>query len=208
MEINFKNKNQESKVEENLKKFLEKVPRLRSTIETLNRNNVRYGLYAGAQVAVLTSNRESTDVDFLVADKDFDKLREIFPNSKVKGGKGNISDGIFLYLGGEENIEFMAYANLVVNGKRYPNRLTELVWRNIKRFHLGNISFLMLDPVDAVVMKAILQRGRDQGKHDLEDIEAIVKVIDLDRDYLKYKLLDVKADERVINVLRKFNLLK
>ena len=207
MIINYKNKEQEVLVKTNLKKLLDKIPNLRSVIETLNKNNIKYGLYAGAHVAVLTSNRESTDVDLLVADEDFDKLKELFPNSVIKGGKSNISDGIFLYPGGEEKIEFMANANMIEDGKKYPNRLTEAVWNKVVRYEVDGLTFLMLDPVDTVVMKAILQRGKGQGKHDIEDIEAIVNVIDLDKEYLKARLKEVEADKRVFRVLKKLNLI-
>ena len=207
MIINYKNKEQEVLVKTNLKKLLDKIPNLRSVIETLNKNNIKYGLYAGAHVAVLTSNRESTDVDLLVADEDFDKLKELFPNSVIKGGKSNISDGIFLYPGGAEKIEFMANANMIEDGKKYPNRLTEAVWNKVVRYEVDGLTFLMLDPVDTVVMKAILQRGKGQGKHDIEDIEAIVNVIDLDKEYLKARLKEVEADKRVFRVLKKFNLI-
>lgn len=67
--------------------------------------------------------------------------------------------------------------------------------------------FWLANPVDTITSKAIGQRGPEQGKHDLEDIVALFKVVEIDRDYLWQRLPEVRADKRVINCFRVFHII-
>jgi hypothetical protein len=56
------------------------------------------------------------------------------------------------------------------------------VWRELRGARLPVVS-----PEDNVVFKAILQRGPEQGKHDLEDLQTLLAAVGagLDRDYVR-----------------------
>jgi len=82
----------DDKITENLRVLISKNPDLHEVLTKLNANNIRYGLYAGVHVAILTDNRIPTDIDLLVYDDDIAKLKTLFPNAKVKDdGKGCFS---------------------------------------------------------------------------------------------------------------------
>lgn len=76
-----------------LKKILAKNPKLKDIFQTLNNNHIKYGLYAGAFVSIITSNKTPTDIDILIADEDFEKLENLFPYSLIK----KMPDAILLY---------------------------------------------------------------------------------------------------------------
>ena len=54
----------------------------------------------------------------------------------------------------------------------------------------------------------MLQRGGTEKKRDLEDIEDLLRIVNVDERYLHARLLEVNADERVLKALRKFNLIR
>lgn len=55
------------------------------------------------------------DVDLLVHDDDLLKVRELFPFAKTK----DLGDGVFLYIGQEDVIEFMSAADVAKDNAIY-----------------------------------------------------------------------------------------
>jgi hypothetical protein len=160
-----------NQVVENFNKIIIKLPQLISILSELNSTDIKYGLYAGSHVAILTSNRIPTDVDFLVADEDFSKLINLFPLAQVKDS-GNTK---FLYADKNNKIEFMSFANVDIKDSHYSFRLSDLVWKNSDLLVGDNFKVRILHEVDTILLKAMLQRGEEVGKHDLEDIKAILQ---------------------------------
>lgn len=186
----------------NFEKIIRKVPFLVSVLSKINEANIKYGLYAGSHVSILTSNRVSADVDFLVSDKDAQKLKHLFPFAKTRDD----GDGAFLYIGKHDEIEFMSYADVNLANSHYDFRLTDLCWKHIDLLEGDGFSVKLLNVVDTLLLKAMLQRGKDKGKHDLGDIEALLKHCEIDKRYLSGRLLEVGEDERILGVLKKFGL--
>lgn len=192
----------------NLRSLLQKNPELNDVFDKLNKNNVRYGLYAGSYVSLFTSNRIPTDIDIMVADEDLKETESLFKVDRILQGKEVTkeitTDGISFYLYGDL-VEFVARLSIIVNKKVYAVRLTSLVWKNISYIDVNNLKVNILPPEDTIIIKAILRRGREYKKHDLEDIDALAKVIRIDKDYMSKRLHEVGADERVTKVLLKHN---
>lgn len=187
----------------NFKKLIEKFPQLTSVLSKINEAQIKYGLYAGSHVFVLSANRPPIDVDFLVADEDFAKLKELFPASHIK----DIGNAKFIYLDGRDDIEFMSFADVNAENSHYNFRLTNLCWENSSSIEGENFKVKVLNEVDTILLKAMLQRGEDIGKHDIEDIETILKYKTVDKEYLQKRLLEVNQDERLLSVLKKFELI-
>ncbi len=191
------------KTEENIHRLFEKIPTLRKVFKILKENGIRYGIFAGTHVFLLTSYRDSTDVDILVADEDFEKLSDFF-KGHVKRRKEKNVNGDFFYLNEDRNLEFVSRLDFIESGEIYPIRLTPLAWENNWKFKVDEVEVVLLNPVDTVLEKAILPRGKEVGKHDLEDIKALVNVCDIDKDYLEKRVDEMKAKEHVKNILQKF----
>jgi len=186
----------------NFEKIIRKIPFLVSVLSKINEAKIKYGLYAGSHVSILTSNRVPTDVDFLVSDKDTQKLKSLFPFAKTK----DYGDGAFLYIGESDEIEFMSFADVNLANSHYTFRLTDLCWKHTDLLKSNDFSVRLLNAVDTLLLKAMLQRGKDKGKHDLEDIKALLKHCTVDKRYLSERLLEVGENERLIGVLKKFSL--
>lgn len=187
----------------NFKKILVSNPKLQDILQALNNNHIKYGLYAGAYVSIITSNRTPTDVDILIADEDFEKLKKLFPNSLIK----KMPDAIFLYPNKDQTIEFMANADIDIGTSHYKFRLTDLAWENTSILNENGCAVRLCNPVDTILLKAILQRGLSEDKHDLGDIDDLIKKVRINKFYLKKRLNQINSDNRIFNVLENFNLI-
>jgi predicted nucleotidyltransferase len=179
------------KIKNNLRMLIKKNDALAYVFPKLAAANIRYGLYAGAHVAVLTNNRIPTDIDLLVHDDDLQKLQTLFPFAKTT----DLGDGVFLYIGKDDVVEFMGAAGMVKDNTVYPFRLTDEAVARIATITVDGLEVNVVDPVDSILLKSILQRGADQGKHDLEDIKAVLQNVDIDTDYLYKRLVQAGALE-------------
>jgi hypothetical protein len=188
---------------DNLSLLLQAIPSLDQVIIQLNTAQIRYGIYAGAYVSIVTSNRLAKDVDFLVADEDFPKVKTLFSDSSEK----QIDITTFLYPQGNKKIELMTMAWYNFGDSHYSFRLTDLAWKHTSVLECKGIQVRLCNPVETILLKAMLQRGEKENKHDLEDIEDLLKVVTVDQAYLNERLLEVNADERFFKVLEKFHLL-
>jgi hypothetical protein len=173
----------------NVDSLIQQTAHLKGVLDRLEEANIRCGLYAGSHVAVLTNNRSPTDVDFLVHDDDIDKLREIFPFATSNESES----ATFLYVDDDNLIEFMGRANVHKGHAIYPFRLTDLAVQHLATYtaKLGTIK--IVNPVDTLLLKAILQRGMSQGKHDLEDMQAVLARVAIDEEYLRARMKETKS---------------
>lgn len=204
--MEMKDQNKMGEIEENIRKLFNKLPSLKKALEILEENEIKYGIFAGTCVYLLTSNREPTDVDFLVSDGDFEKLSGLF-QGQVKKRKEKDASGEFFYLNEDRDLEFVSRLDFIENGGIYPIRLTPLAWKNVYKFRVDKTEVIILNPVDTILEKAIAPRGKEVGKHDLEDIEVLVRTLDIDKDYLLKRAEEMKAKKQVASVLKKFNLI-
>lgn len=188
----------------NFREVLNNIPDLKNILEILKTNNIKYGLYAGAFVSILTSYRVPTDVDFLVADTDYLKLTKLFDKSEPK----KWSYGDFLSPDQKNKVDFMANATASPDGSgsRYLFRMTDLAWSKTSVINIDGLEVRFCDPVDTILLKAMLQRGGEESKSDIADIEALLKVVSIDKKYLAERLKETGSDERMLLVLRKFGL--
>ena len=165
-------------------------------LDVLEETSIRYGLYAGSHVAVLTNNRPPTDVDFLVHDDDIDELKKALPSARVN----ETESATFLYVGDDNLIEFMLRANIHKEGVTYPFRLTDLAFRHVDTYNARLGTIKIVNPVDTLLLKAMLQRGETQGKHDLDDMQSVLAQIEIDREYLRARLKETKTKELTASV--------
>ena len=187
----------------NFDKILTNNSKLRDVLQTLNDNDIKYGLYAGAYVSIITSNRTPTDVDILIADEDFEKLENLFPGSLIE----KMSDARFFYPYKDKKIEFMANADINIDTSHYKFRLTDLVWKNTSILNGDQYKVRLCNSIDTILLKAMLQRGINEGKHDLEDIDDMIGKIRINTVYLKKRLNQINSDDRILNILKDKKLL-
>lgn len=181
-------------------------PQLKGVLPVANEAGVKYGLFSGGYVSLVAGNRPPTDFDFLTDLEGIRLLQEKFPQAVFVEQKGNAS-GKWLDPLGDGLVEFSADVTICINGRDYSIALTTLAWQHFDKATVNGLEVYLANPVDTIISKAIGQRGPEQGKHDLEDIAALLKVVEIDRDYLKQRLPEFRADGRVTTCLRKFGLI-
>jgi hypothetical protein len=180
----------------NIDSLIQRAAPLQGVLGILEETSIRYGLYAGSHVAVLTNNRSPTDVDFLVHDDDIDELKKVLPSARIN----ETESATFLHVGDNNLIEFMARANILKKGAAYPFRLTDLAFRHVDTYDTGLGSIKIVNPVDTLLLKAMLQRGENQGKHDLDDMRSVLSQIEIDREYLNARIKETKTRELTADV--------
>ena len=194
--------NTEKQVIKNINSLIQKVSPLRYVLDRLEKTGIRYGLYAGSHVAILTNNRPPTDIDFIVHDDDLNVLKATFPFAKTR----DLGHGVFLYVGDDDVIEFMGAADIFKEGTLYPFRLTELAAQRVTTYSGALSRIKVVDPVDTLLLKALLRRGKNQGKHDFEDIEAILAHVQLDKTYLQTRLGETNSTKVTRGTWQRFGI--
>lgn len=189
-------------------------PLPRALFETLEKNAIRYGVFAGSEVAYLTGNRTPTDLDVLVHNDDLEKVAELFDAAvlsrqqsfPVTAGDGEqltcIADTVtFRY--GDFDVDMMANAAFVTaDGAMYPTQLT--VFAMAHRIRRDNV--WLADPADTAVIKSFMRRGPEQNKFDQADVEVLRTQGLIDSRYLEQRLKEVGKHTPSVAFLESFAL--
>ena len=166
---------------------------------TLTAANVRYAVFGGSQVALVTHNRTPTDIDIIVHNDDFQKASSLFSDSttehtahfpvQTKDGETLtcIADTItFCYE--DYAIDIMANCRFqVADGKTFPVFLTDLAMAHRSESH----GVWLMNSVDTLLIKSFMRRGSDQGKFDYEDGKALYVTDEIDGEYMNARLSEV-----------------
>lgn len=165
---------------------------------------LRWAIFAGAAAYIYGSDRMVTDIDILIHNDDLLKasqlLQEPIKNKisiidKVKMEASIISIG---------QIEIVANIKMQINDKVCSFFMDdEMIARIHWREFLG-IKVPVISIEDNIVFKAILQRGIEMGKHDVDDIRNMIKKNVIDVDYLLKRVKKMGVEDRVIPFLKPF----
>lgn len=164
---------------------------LRLVAGRLASSGLPWCVMAGAAATCYGVQRAITDIDILICAEEEERLLALFPEGQRKAGQNSLDIGpaelwwgTLPLRGGERFYDFISNA--------------ELIRRITHRSMLGLIVPVM-SPEDVILMKAILQRGPERKKHDLEDIQAMLQTMgkQLDIGYLQERARACGALERV-----------
>jgi len=144
-------------------------------------------IFAGAAAHCYGSMRKVTDIDILVGVEDLEKAKNALRNVEdfdiVADLKINTNQGICLFFLDKEMVE-------------------RAKWKK-----LFGISVPVISVEDNIVFKAILQRGEDKGKHDIEDIRCMAMNENVDLEYLRKRVQKCHAKKRVEPLLKLLKIL-
>lgn len=186
----------------NYRFLLKAVPGLSSVVEVLNKHHIKYGIYSGSYVYIATASRIPTDVDVLVADADIPKVKALFSDCECLEQECCL----YLYPGRERKIEIVSRSVIHIGGAQYHFKLTELAWQHTREIQADGCRVRLCNPVDTILLKAILQRDIAEGKHDFSDIEALLQNEAIDHGYLEERIKEFGFNERLNLVLQKYHL--
>jgi len=162
--------------------------------ERLDRAGIPWAIFAGTAAAVYGSGRPITDLDILIRTQDRQAVIALFPEAAVT------PETIRL-----QYIELVPLDDLAFEGAFYSVRLDDEMLSRRTFQSLGR-DIPLLSAEDNIVFKALLQRGPEQGKHDLTDIQAMADNRTLDLEYLMRRAEACGARERVWECLRRLRI--
>jgi len=145
---------------------------------------VEWVIFAGAAASCYGSKREITDIDILVRCDDLAKARTALKDIDLGGfdiGCGaeiRTAQGVCLFFLDDKMIERAS-------------------WRK-----LFGVVVPVMSVEDNIILKAILQRGEDKGKHDIEDIKSMIAHEKIDLQYLEERMEKCQAGKRVKPLLK------
>ncbi len=187
---------------QNFRRLLNEIGGLSSVVNQLNANHIRYGIYSGSYVYIATGCRLPSDVDILVADADIPKIKQLFASSE----RVEQSCCLYLYPDNKHQIEIVSRSVVHIGGAQYHFKLTDLAWQHTRAIGGGGCQARLCDSVDTILLKAVLQRSEQQGKHDFSDIEALVATGAIDHTYLRERVREFGFDDRLNKVLQRYHL--
>lgn len=135
----------------------------------LEKAGVPWVVFAGAAASCYGSTRKITDIDILVKLEDIEKARAALDHADTQA------------------FDVVAFPDFFLDD--------EMIKRAKQKKLLG-VTVPVIPVEDNIILKARLQRGKDQGKHDIEDIETMIKNEPIDLEYLKKGIHIWKAEKK------------
>ncbi len=184
-----------------LASFFNRFPLLEKTLAILNQAKIPFAVGGSGCLFLLGNERLPDDVDiYLPNDKhdEVDRLFGITPflyRSEQEEVRNSNVDG-------DHTIQLTSNLILKIGGRNYDLALIQdTLSMRLEMEYAGQKVFLY-PPEDVLLIKALLQRGQDVGKHDIEDIQNFIKIYpNLRMDYLEKRISELGAEERVGNIL-------
>ncbi len=189
-------------IQEKLPVFFRYFPHLFPLITKLNQNNI-WWLIGGSGCLFLHGNdRKPGDVDILLpnnqhetADNLFDIKSYIITSNTQSVRNSNPYNNHSLQLTSHleirvnDHIFTFDYGDIQVQEKAMLVPFQDQLVR-------------IAPPEDALIIKAILQRGVNEGKQDLEDINNFLEISpDIDKKYLQSRINNLGARDRTAGIL-------
>lgn len=154
---------------------------------TLDGAGMSWAVFAGAAASVYGADRPLTDVDILVPAGEGERLKALFPDAKVVSHHDILS----LALPG---VDLLAGLGTVELDAEMAARVT--------RHEIGGIRVPVIPAEDNILLKAMWGRGAEVGKHDWEDVEAMMAFVpSLDWAYLRWRAGTLNSPQKVQEVL-------
>lgn len=168
---------------------------------------VPFRVWSGVQAAEIGKHRVSQDVDFWMPDGQIETayhlLRRKMPAAVSLDER---DDRYIIRVGEHDDVEIMARMDIhASDGQVYPLRMgRDVIRQSHPHIHMGKWAPLpFAAPEETILLKAILQRGAEQGKHDAEDISAMAARLPwINVPYLTRRSMETESYARVSPFLR------
>ena len=153
----------------------------------LDGNNTPWAVFAGAAAHLYGNRRPIQDVDLLVDRGQLGTVVKLLQSS----GKAVQFDGQRILWRG---IKLFDDISVRKPGKLHPLFLDQPMLTRVRRLSLLGAPVKVVAPEDVVAHKLLLARGQSDGKHDLPDVEAVVRRQPLDMAYLSERARAMDAE--------------
>jgi hypothetical protein len=168
---------------------------LEKVAQRLENARITWAVFAGAAATAYGVTRPVTDVDILVPVAEGTRAATLFPEAEVKrGGSGPVE---WIRLPGFDILPGLT--NLDLDAKMAAR---------LRSHEISGVTIPVVPPEDNILIKALLGRGPEVGKHDWEDVEAMMAYLpSLDWEYLHWRAGSCVPQERVEQILQRLETL-
>ncbi len=147
---------------------------LAGVAQRLNNAGIPWAVFAGAAASVYGASRPLTDVDILVPVAEGERIADLFPEGDTKHYEGKACSVVLP--------DFDIVAGLIAMDMDAP------MAARIQHYTLQDVTVPVIPPEDNILLKAVWGRGPEVGKHDWEDVRAMLAYLTkLDWDYLRWR---------------------
>jgi len=144
---------------------------------------ITWAVFAGAAAAVYGATRPLTDVDILVPAAEGDRVADQFPEAEVKRREDGSVRSVEL-----PGFDLVAGLTWRDADATYTLDLDAQMAARLTRHEIIGVTVPVVPPEDNVLLKAMWGRGPEVGKHDWEDVEAMMAHLPaLDWEYLRWR---------------------
>lgn len=185
---------------ERLERMVQKFPSFLPTMTRLNEASIPFAIGGSGCLYLLGNEREPNDVDIFVPDDKHDEADALFGISSFTH-QSDIDRARNSNPFQDHAMQLTSHLLFIVGGREYPLRLTPAMLKQRPHTEFQGQMIYLLPPEDALLDKALLQRGEDVGKHDIADVKQFLKRYpELNRPYLQSRIDELGAKERVGNI--------
>jgi hypothetical protein len=148
---------------------------LEEVAQRLDRAGITWAIFAGAAAAVYGATCPVTDVDILIPTSEGERVAALFPEAHVTRQEDGSVRGIKL-----PGFDILAGLTTMDLDIQMAARLTH--------HEIAGVTMPVIPPEDNILLKAIWGRGPEEGKHDWEDVQAMMAHLPaLNWDYLRWR---------------------
>jgi hypothetical protein len=170
---------------------LEKVAR------RLDGAGIAWAVFAGAAAAVYGATRPVTDVDILIPAAEGTRAASLFPGARVERGQDGTVE--WIQLPGFDILAGLAQRDAEAT---YALDLDAEMAARLTHNEILGVTVPVIPPEDNILLKAMWGRGSEVGKHDWEDVQAMMAYLPaLDWAYLRWRADACVPGERMARVL-------
>ena len=152
---------------------LEGMARLTEVAARLDGAGMLWVIFAGTAASLYGADRPVTDLDILVPAEEGERLKALFPEAAVTREQDMLHVGL-------PGVDLLAGLGAIDLDGEMASRVT--------RHKIGGIQVPVIPREDNILLKAMMGRGAEEGKHDWEDVEAMMtSARSLDWAYLRWR---------------------
>jgi predicted nucleotidyltransferase len=167
----------------------EEMMQLREVAAKLDGAGMSWVIFAGTAASVYGADRPVTDLDILVPAAEGERLKALFPGAVVTREQDLLHVGL-------AGVDLLAGLGAIDLDGEMASRVT--------RHKVGGIQVPVIPREDNILLKAMMGRGAEEGKHDWEDVEAMMaSAQSLDWTYLRWRASTLNEPAKVQVVLER-----
>ena len=174
---------------------------LKPTLQKLNEASIPFAIGGSGCLFVLGNERLPDDVDIFLPNEYHDQADAIFgcKSYYYTSAQENVRNS---NPEGSHSMQLTSDLVLTIAGKTYDLHVTDDILAHRLEAIFEETPIFFYPPEDVLLTKALMQRGPDVGKHDIEDVRAFMQIYsDLRMGYALQRIQALGAEERVRTLL-------